>query len=90
MQGFVGFTIPVWLRRLVTMLPAFIFVASGADATEALVLSQVVLTLALPFPMIALVRFTRRAEIMAALRTAALLTPGPSSERRSFCCSTPS
>jgi manganese transport protein len=64
MQGFVGFTIPVWVRRLVTMLPAFAVVGLGADATNALVVSQVVLSLALPFPMIALVLFTRRAGIM--------------------------
>jgi|SRR5271165_187693 len=64
MQGFVGFAIPVWLRRLATMLPAFIVVASGADPTSALVLSQVVLSIALPFPMIALVSFIRSADIM--------------------------
>jgi manganese transport protein len=64
MQGFVGFTIPIWLRRLVTMLPAFVVVALGVDATNALVISQVVLSLALPVPMIALVMFTRRADIM--------------------------
>jgi manganese transport protein len=39
MQGFVGFSIPVWLRRLATMSPAFIVVAVGVDPTEALVLS---------------------------------------------------
>ena len=64
MQGFVGFSIPVWLRRLATMSPAFIVVACGADPTEALVLSQVVLSAALPFPMIALVYFTGRADIL--------------------------
>ena len=64
MQGFVGFSIPVWLRRLVTMSPAFIVVAVGVDPTEALVLSQVVLSAALPFPMIALVYFTGRADIL--------------------------
>ena len=64
MQGFVGFRIPVWLRRLVTMTPAFVVVARGVDATQALVLSQVVLSLALPIPMIALILFTRRVDIM--------------------------
>jgi manganese transport protein len=64
MQGFVGFAIPVGLRRLVTMLPAFIVVGMGADPTNALVISQVVLSVALPFPMIALVIFTRRTDIM--------------------------
>ena len=64
MQGFVGFTIPVWVRRVVTMVPAFIVVALGADATSALVMSQVVLSLALPLPMVALLLFTRQADIM--------------------------
>lgn len=64
MQGFVGFRIPVWLRRLVTMIPAFIVVAMGVNATDALVYSQVVLSLALPAPMIALVIFTCRRDIM--------------------------
>jgi manganese transport protein len=64
MQGFVGFSIPVWARRLVTMLPAFGVIALGVDATRALVLSQVVLSIALPLPMIALLMFTRRADIM--------------------------
>ena len=44
MQGFVGFRIPIWVRRLVTMVPAFVVVALGVNATEALVVSQVVLS----------------------------------------------
>lgn len=64
MQGFVGFRIPVAVRRLVTMAPAFVVVALGADATRALVASQVVLSLTLPLPMISLLLFTRRPDIM--------------------------
>jgi manganese transport protein len=64
MQGFVGFRIPVWVRRLVTMLPAFVAVAIGVNVTHALVISQVVLSIALPLPMISLLIFTRRADIM--------------------------
>jgi manganese transport protein len=64
MQGFVGFRIPIWVRRLVTMVPAFVVVALGVNATQALVFSQVVLSFALPIPMIALVLFTRRRDIM--------------------------
>ena len=64
MQGFVGFKIPIIVRRLVTMIPAFIVVALGVNATQALVVSQVVLSFALPAPMIALVLFTRRRAIM--------------------------
>ena len=64
MQGFVRFHIPVWLRRLITMVPAFVVVALGVNTTDALVYSQVVLSLALPVPMIAPVLFTRRPDIM--------------------------
>ncbi|MEJ1976712.1 MAG: Nramp family divalent metal transporter [Acetobacteraceae bacterium] len=64
MQGFLGMRIPVWLRRLVTMLPAFVVVAAGADATQSLVISQVVLSLALPVPMVALVLLTSRKAVM--------------------------
>src|SRR6202521_3670370 len=64
MQGFVGFRIPVWVRRLVTMVPAFVVVALGVNTTDALVVSQVVLSIALPLPMIALLVFTGRADIM--------------------------
>jgi len=64
MQGFVGFRIPIWLRRLITMLPAIVVVALGVNATNALVISQVVLSIALPLPMIALVIFTGRTDIM--------------------------
>ncbi|EJW11954.1 Manganese transport protein MntH [Rhodovulum sp. PH10] len=64
MQGFVGFRIPLWVRRAITMVPAFAVVAVGANATEALVISQVILSLALPVPMIALVWFTGRRDIM--------------------------
>ncbi len=64
MQGFVGFKIPIWVRRAVTMVPAFIIVAMGVNTTEALVYSQVVLSFVLPMPMIALVVFTRNRAIM--------------------------
>ena len=64
MQGFVRFYIPIWVRRLVTMVPAFAVVAMGVNATDALVLSQVVLSIALPVPMIALVLFTRNRKLM--------------------------
>jgi manganese transport protein len=72
MQGFVGFRIPIWLRRLITMIPAFVVVALGVNATTALVVSQVVLSIALPLPMIALLMFTRRRDIMGAFANSRL------------------
>jgi manganese transport protein len=72
MQGFVGFRIPLWLRRLVTMIPAFAVIALGAEPTRALVLSQVVLSIALPLPMISLVIFTSRTDVMGAFTNSRL------------------
>ena len=66
MQGFIGFRVPVWVRRLVTMVPAFVVVGLGVNATNALVISQVILSIALPLPMISLVIFTGKREIMGA------------------------
>ena len=66
MQGFVAFRIRIWVRRLVTILPAFMIVALGVNATKALVISQVVLSIALPLPMISLLIFTGRVDIMGA------------------------
>ncbi len=73
MQGFVGFRIPLWLRRAVTMVPSFVVVSLGVNATQALVLSQVVLSLALPLPMAVLVWFTCSKEVMGPYRNRALV-----------------
>ena len=64
MQDFVGFRIPLWVRRLATMIPAVIVVAIGVNSTQALVLSQVVLSLVLPVPMIALLVLSGRRAVM--------------------------
>ncbi len=64
MQGFLRVSVPLWLRRLVTMVPAFVVAALGVDSTKALVLSQVVLSFVLPLPLVALVLFTRRRDLM--------------------------
>ncbi|WP_350357448.1 Nramp family divalent metal transporter [Paraburkholderia fungorum] len=74
MQGFIGFRIPLWVRRIVTMVPSFAVVGFGVNATNALVISQVVLSLALPFPLTALVWFTTRRDIMGIHRNRALTT----------------
>jgi manganese transport protein len=64
MQDFVRFRIPLWARRLITMVPAVIVVAMGVDSTSALVMSQVVLSLVLPVPMVALLVLSSRRDIM--------------------------
>jgi len=67
MQGFLGRTIPIWLRRGVTMLPALIVIALNVDATRTLIISQVILSFGIPFALIPLVMFTRRRDIMGDL-----------------------
>jgi manganese transport protein len=64
MQGFLGVGIPLWLRRAVTMIPAFIVVWLGVDSTRALIMSQVVLSFALPAPLVPLILFTRKSSLM--------------------------
>lgn len=39
MQGCFGFRIPIWVRRLVTMVPAFVVVALSVNSTNALIIS---------------------------------------------------
>jgi manganese transport protein len=68
MQGFVRFKMPLWLRRAITIIPSFVVVGCGLNVTKALVMSQVVLSLALPFPMIALVFFAGSSKVVGAYR----------------------
>jgi manganese transport protein len=67
MQGFLRKHIAVWVRRVVTVIPSLIVIGAGVDATKALVLSQVFLSLGLPFAVIPLVMFTRRRDLMGPL-----------------------
>jgi len=67
MQSFVGFAVPMWVRRLVTMVPAVVVVALGLNVTQTLVISQVVLSFVLPVPVIALVFFTASGKTMGAM-----------------------
>jgi manganese transport protein len=67
MQGFIARTIPLMLRRLVTMTPALVVLAIGLEPTRSLVISQVVLSFGIPFALIPLVLLTRRRDIMGDL-----------------------
>ncbi|WP_261665167.1 Nramp family divalent metal transporter [Deinococcus sp. Marseille-Q6407] len=67
MQGFVNFSIPLWLRRTITMLPAFVVILAGMDPTQTLVLSQVILSFGVPFALVPLLVFTARRDIMGGL-----------------------
>ena len=67
MQGFIHRKIPMWLRRIATMLPSFVVIAMRLDPTNTLVLSQVILSFGLPFAIIPLVVYTARKDIMGVL-----------------------
>src|SRR5437762_5628600 len=67
MQGFVRRRIPIFVRRAVTMIPAFVVIAIGVDPSRTLVISQVVLSFGIPFALIPLVLFTSKREIMGVL-----------------------
>jgi manganese transport protein len=67
MQGFLDWEIPVWVRRLVTMVPSMIVILIGLDPSRTLVISQVLLSFGLPFAVIPLVIFTSRKKVMGVL-----------------------
>jgi manganese transport protein len=67
MQGFLQRRIPVWIRRLVTIVPSLVVISIGLDPTRTLVISQVVLSFGLPFAIIPLVMFTSRKQVMGIL-----------------------
>lgn len=67
MKGFVNLSIPVNLRRLVTMTPAMVIIALGINPMKALVLSQVALSFILPFPIIQMLSIANRKDLMGIL-----------------------
>ncbi|MGH2568186.1 MAG: Nramp family divalent metal transporter [Bacteroidota bacterium] len=68
LEGFLKIKISLWLRRLITMIPALIVIAMGLNEIDVLVLSQVVLSMQLPFSIIPLIWFTKREDIMGELK----------------------
>jgi manganese transport protein len=74
MQGFIRRRIPVFVRRAITMAPAFVVIALGADPSRTLVLSQVVLSFGIPFALVPLVWFTRDRSLMGVLVNARATT----------------
>jgi manganese transport protein len=74
MQGFINRTIPLLLRRLITMAPALVVLGIGLDPSRSLVISQVVLSFGIPFALVPLVLLTRRRAIMGSLVNRPLTT----------------
>ena len=64
MQGLLHVSIPMVMRRLITLIPALVILAIGLDPSRALVLSQVVLSFGIPFALIPLVRLTSNRDVM--------------------------
>ncbi|AHM75117.2 Nramp family divalent metal transporter [Yersinia hibernica] len=73
MQGFVRFYIPIWLRRSVTMLPSFIVILMGMDATRILVMSQVLLSFGIALALVPLLAFTGNKELMGDMTNSKLI-----------------
>ena len=74
MRGFIDRSLPVFLRRAVTMLPALVVLAVGLPPTTSLVISQVVLSFGIPFALVPLIGLTRRTDIMGTLVNRRLTT----------------
>jgi manganese transport protein len=74
MQGFIRRQIPIVVRRLVTMAPAFVVIGLGANPSRTLILSQVILSFGIPFALVPLVSFTARREVMGGLVNARATT----------------
>jgi manganese transport protein len=66
MSGLLRKSFPLLVRRLVTLIPALVVLASGVDPTRALVLSQVVLSFGIPFALVPLMRVTSDRALMGA------------------------
>jgi manganese transport protein len=64
MSGLLRRRIPLFVRRVVTLIPALLVLGLGADPTAALVISQVLLSFGIPFALIPLLRLTNSAEVM--------------------------
>ena len=69
-EGFLDIKFPIFLRRLITVIPAVVIIASGLDPLRILVLSQVVLSFALPFALIPLLILTTREDVMGTFASA--------------------
>ncbi|ATH71125.1 Nramp family divalent metal transporter [Bacillus altitudinis] len=74
MQGFIQYRIPLYVRRLITIIPPIAIIASGVNPTSALVMSQVVLSFGIAFALIPLILFTSKKRIMGDLTNALWVT----------------
>jgi len=64
MAGLLRVRVPILVRRVVTLIPALVILACGVEPTWALVLSQVLLSVGIPFALVPLVHFTSSRAVM--------------------------
>jgi manganese transport protein len=74
MQGFIQRRIPIFLRRAITLAPALIVLGAGLPPTDALVISQVVLSFGIPFALVPLLVICAKPELMGSLASPRWLT----------------
>jgi manganese transport protein len=70
-EGFLDIKFSIFLRRLITIVPALIVIGAGLDPLKILILSQVVLSFTLPFALIPLLILTNRRSVMDSFVSAA-------------------
>jgi manganese transport protein len=64
MAGLLKRRIPVYLRRLITLVPAVALLSAGIDPTWALIVSQIFLSFGIPFALVPLLRLTNDPAVM--------------------------
>lgn len=67
MRGFLQWQVSLWVRRLITMVPALVVIYIGVDPVRTLVVSQVVLSFGIPFALVPLIALTANRRLMGAL-----------------------
>lgn len=68
MRGLLHISIPLWVQRIITLVPAIIVIAAGSEPTWALVISQVILSFGIPFALIPLMLLTGSSTVMGTWR----------------------
>lgn len=74
LQGFFNRSMPVWIWRTITLIPALIVAALGIPAVQVLVISQVMLSLQLPFTIVAVIALSSRRDLLGEFTNPRYLT----------------
>lgn len=74
LQGFLNKSVPMWLWRVITLIPALIVISLNISSVEVLVISQVVLSLQLPFTIVSLIILSRRRDLLGEFVNTRLMT----------------